>query len=966
MAFAPFDGVLLDDPRDPIPGAVAMALHHRVERLLAARDKRPVLKPQGLRDRAAACQALLNQGLLPEQLKALEPCGLPLGNPKDPRSLAALARHLAVYLEVVAEQGFLEPAEALWRAAGTHAAGQRGFWVERQPEDGPLEVGLRELAPPWLRALCALSELGLVRFRLATRRGAGRRGLFEGREPHLVRQLLPTLENLAVERSLEHLELDAPEGWSENPWGEALDGLFEGPLSLGPEASAVLRRAILPTEAAVWRSALEQICVWVEAGIAPSDITLIHPDPAAVGPLLEPLLAAEGLALRGQPGRSLEGVAPWGSLLSLLTGLRDLDPPVLAAGLATTARSPLGRSLRNLAACLLRVDQTGELSLQQALEALSEGDRAWVKERWAFLWSLRGKVQPPAAWLADLEALAQRLELLGEPAAFFPVLGLLEEAWASEKSALPFEDILEDLADALAVLRTPTPPGDPGGVRLLAPAALESSWEGARATLLLDLGEGVWPSAPAANPELDWARQVGINRALRAQATAGGGARDFPPHLQTFALPQAEEGEVLPRAFHREAYRFNRVLALTSEQLVALSAERDAEGQRRAQGPFWQALAAAGVWAPCEARAFSHLRWRWEAAEAHALTLQRQLAVQISAPGLEAARSAPEEDRTPDLWRKGATAETPLAPTLLEGLARCPFRVFAERHLNLETWEEKDAHILNLGTLAHHLMEALLAGLEGEAHWPAAFLVRHGLAAPSTSHLLGLFQTCWNARAGSWFAELGPTSVLARERLRLAVEELLPSLAEVLAEDLRQAAPLKEEMECLDLPADLSWRRELAGLEWKLPPRPLALPEGAEVWVHGTLDRVERWVSGDRSFLRILDYKTSRYSTLKTYREDDGAAGAHLQLPLYQAMLEQELELPATALLVSLKEPWKPLPMMLKGEDRFRLLANVSALLTRARAGHFPATPGEHCGTCALAALCGRPVDVEAAEEDEA
>jgi hypothetical protein len=228
-----------------------------------------------------------------------------------------------------------------------------------------------------------------------------------------------------------------------------------------------------------------------------------------------------------------------------------------------------------------------------------------------------------------------------------------------------------------------------------------------------------------------------------------------------------------------------------------------------------------------------------------------------------------------------------------------------------------------------------------------------------------LCQEQWNTRAEAWFADLDPTSTLERERLRLSMEELLPNLAGVLAEDLSQNAPTKEEAEFLELPSEVTWRRELVGLERKLEPRALALPDGTSVWIHGTLDRVERWVSKDHQFLRILDYKTSRYGSLKAYRDNGGAVGAHLQLPLYQALLEAEWDLPATALLVSLKEPWKPVSMMLKGEDRRRLLANIGALLFRARCGHFPATPGDPCGTCALAALCGRPVDVQASEEEE-
>lgn len=946
LAFAPFDGVLLDDPRDPIPGAVAMAVHQRVERRLAAQDRRTPLKLAALRDRAAACQLLLGQGLLPPQLKALERYGLVLGNPKDPRSLASLVRHQEAYLEGVAVSGYVEPMAALWHAAEAQAGGGRGFWVERHPEDGPLEASIRDLAPPRLRALCALPSLGTVRFRLATRRGAGAAGLFDGQEPHLVRQLLPNLEALD---GLEHLELDSPEGWAENPWGAALDRLFEGPLVGLPDS---LQRATLPTEAAVWRSAVEQVRAWVDEGFEPAEITLVHPDPAAVGPLLATWLAAEGVPLRAHPGRSLLESAPWASLWALLTGLRDQDPAPLAAGLASPAETPLGRSLRALAAALDRVDQAGEGALQPAFAALSEGDRRWVAERWTFLGSLREKRQPGPAWLADLEALAQRLELAGDRAAFYPALGLLGEAWAAERTPMAFPEFLEALEGALEVLRSPDPEPAPGGVRLVSPTALETHWEGSRATLMLDLGEGAWPASPRANPELDWPRLLALNGALRAQAEAGEGARDFPPHLQTFLLPQAEAREVLPRAFHREAYGFNRALALTRERLVALSAERDADGQLRAQGPFWRALDGAAPWAPQAERAATLGRWRWEAAEPDALTQARQASLRGS--------PAPEGDRLPGLWLKGLSAETPLAPTLLEGLARCPFRVFGERHLKLRT--EGEAHALHLGTLAHGLLEAMLRGLEAAAHWPAAFLEREGWEAVSTAAMEAILQARWEATMAEALGALEPLGASERSRLVLAMEELLPALAEVLAQDLAGEAPTPEETAHLGLEEGGAWRRELLGLEWALEPRETVLPGGRRIWIHGTVDRLERWSRGSERFLRIVDYKTSRYGRLSAYRE--GALGAHLQLPLYQIMVEAALGLPATALLVSLREMGKPVPMMLQGEDRTALRANLEVLLDRALRGEFPACPGEHCDTCGLSALCGRPVDIEMPGEE--
>ncbi len=936
---------------------VAIQLHVQVDRRLAAREHRPARKRAALQERAAACQALLGQGLLPAQMRELEGYGLDLGHPANPRSLASLVGHLEAYLEQVEDSGYLEPSAALWQGAARQASGERGFWVERHPVDGPLEAGIRELAPPRLRALCVLPELGTVRFRLATRRGAGRAGLFEGTEPHLVRLLLPSLENLAAERGLEHLELEQPEGWAENPWGEALDHLFAGPLRLDEAERTALRRRELPTEPAVWRAALEQVRTWVEAGIPPSEITLVHPDAPRLGHLLGPLFAAEGLPIQGGSGPSLAEARTWAPLVSLLTGLRDTDPACLAAGLGASAHpTALGRALRALADRLDRADQAGKAALDQAFEALQEGDKSWLKERWAFLRELPERNQASRLWLRDLEALAQRFDLMHGPT-FYPAFGLMQEAWSMDSAPLPFEAFLEALTCALEAMRAPAPVSPRGGIQLLGPETLESTWMGARATLLLDLGEGVWPSTPTQNIELDWPRQIAINAALRAQSASGSGARDFPPHLQAFPLPLCEEGEMLPRAFHRAAFAFNRALALTRESLVALTAERDSEGHRRAQGPFWSALEGAGDWAPSPTESASNLRWRWDLPQPDDLAQARQSAMK----SLE----SPVRDQFSGLWRHGESAEMPLSPTRLEGLARCPFRVFAERHLRLPSWEAGDRHPLNLGSLAHRLMEDLLGGLEGQAHWPSAFMEKHGLAAPTSAELLALLKTRWRLQAASWIGDLKDVSASEIQRLRLALEDLLPSMAELLAGDLAEGGPTDAEIEALHLPVEGPWQRQLLGLEYPLAPRNVVLPEGGPCWIQGTLDRLERLSCGDVCFLRIVDYKSSARATLKTYPENEGAFGAHLQLPLYQAMLEAETGLPATALLVSLKEGWNPLPMMLHGEQQARLLAEVSRLLARARGGSFPPIPGEHCATCGLAVLCVRPVDIDTPTEGE-
>jgi hypothetical protein len=140
------------------------------------------------------------------------------------------------------------------------------------------------------------------------------------------------------------------------------------------------------------------------------------------------------------------------------------------------------------------------------------------------------------------------------------------------------------------------------------------------------------------------------------------------------------------------------------------------------------------------------------------------------------------------------------------------------------------------------------------------------------------------------------------------------------------------------------------------------------LWIRGQVDRLERWERGASCFLRVVDYKTSSRAHLADYRESGGLLGPHLQLPLYQWLVERSLGLPVTALLWPLKNGEKPLAAMFAsndGENRGRLKSHLRILVERARAGEFPAVPGDHCGTCSLSALCGRPVDVEAVESLE-
>lgn len=981
MTYDPFDGVLLNDPRPPVPGAVGMMLHLRVARRLAKAQgwARPNL--DGLKARAGACRELLAQGLFPATIRGLQGHGLDLGNPRTPHSLAAVVTHLEAYLQEVEKAGYLEPDAALWRAVDLELGGQRGLWIERTEADGPLAAGLRDLVPARFRALACVPGLGGASFTLATRKGDGASGLFGSSQP-LVAWFLDGIEAHGHHLPNE-LELVEPEGWGAAPWAGALEALFEGPLPLDAHADT-FQRGLVEGPLDLLRHATEQVCAWLDEGIAAKDITLIHPEPQKVAAFLAPILAEEGVALHVRGGLlPLIASGAWSPLWALLNGLLRLDPCAVSAGLRASRRD----DLRHWADVLAVADQAGPLAFEGSFMHLGERARAYAQGIWQELDALRGLTLRAHAWAERLEALATTLRLPMDPDDFYSPLGLLKEAWGHETWTFP--EMLTALEAFLEAARSSEIPRAAEGLRFITPDTLLDDWSGARATLILDLSEGAWPGRPAENPDLDGDRKAALNRALLEQTLAEE-ERVFPPALQRFWLPRSEHGDQIPRTFQREAYAFNKALAMTRERLVALSPAQDEDGRMKAQGPFWNALEGAAAWQAQPATVHSRLRWRWEGHEGDPVAEARAMAAQAR-PALEALdTAAPAFDRAAGLRQAWLKERDCASPTALEALAKCPFRSMAERVWGLQSFDARSRMAMAVGILVHHVMEEALLPFLGQKDWPAAF--QSSLGSATTEDLLPHLQALWLEHQATWLGGLDrhipqeqwPQAVLA-------LEDLLPNLAAALAQDLRAAGPTRWELaflypERLSLedaakpqkaaPLQDGWTRTLLGLEGDLGPVDLELGNGQRLSVTGKVDRIERWdhVEG-LSFLRVTDYKTSKAARLEGYAEDEAPFASHLQTPLYMLLAEAVHEgCAATAALVPLREEEpEPFTKHLRtlamaggsGAWRGRLRENLARFDARLERGDFPPTPGSHCDQCQLSALCGRPVEVAVEGEGE-
>ena len=349
-------------------------------------------------------------------------------------------------------------------------------------------------------------------------------------------------------------------------------------------------------------------------------------------------------------------------------------------------------------------------------------------------------------------------------------------------------------------------------------------------------------------------------------------------------------------------------------------------------------------------------------------------------------------NRAPGLrgtWLKGRDSAS---PTALEGLAKCPFRSLAERVWNLQTFDARSRMAMGIGILVHHVMEAALQPFVGLKDWPAAFREAHHLGiGAGAEDLLPHLEAQWATNREAWL--LGLAQHIPAEQwpqAALALEALLPNLAAALLADARSQGPTKWEVALLapgllsleaaaktrTPPLQDGWTRTLLALEGELGPVALDLGNGRSLVVSGKVDRLERWEHSEGlAFLRVTDYKTSKESSLKAYAEDEAPFTSHLQTPLYMLLAEATHPgLPATAVLVPLREA-EPEPftrhlgaLLEAGEGsawRTRLREHLARFDARLEAGDFPPTPGEHCGQCQLAALCGRPVDVAVESEGE-
>lgn len=304
----------------------------------------------------------------------------------------------------------------------------------------------------------------------------------------------------------------------------------------------------------------------------------------------------------------------------------------------------------------------------------------------------------------------------------------------------------------------------------------------------------------------------------------------------------------------------------------------------------------------------------------------------------------------------GGMRERPLAVTSIERFAQCPFKGYAHAILAAREGEEQrelpDAR--EEGNLGHEALAA--AFLATRVEWALrprdqGRILAKGLAAAEEA----LAKSAGHA----------PLRAIVRLRVRESVRAvLLRALDDEVWDFALAEQPFGRAK---------SWP-EFGVSASGAPSRAVAAPApapGGEVWLRGSVDRIDR--AHDGSSVRVIDYKRSK-STVQSSMHSLGEAA--IQVPLYAAVARRNLSLPATGTYLPTQPRDLAIPSPRPKEDRVAELAagspslieeRVLALAIGARAGRFAPLPVKEteCTFCSVSGGCRKPRFAMEPVEDE-
>ncbi len=287
------------------------------------------------------------------------------------------------------------------------------------------------------------------------------------------------------------------------------------------------------------------------------------------------------------------------------------------------------------------------------------------------------------------------------------------------------------------------------------------------------------------------------------------------------------------------------------------------------------------------------------------------------------------------LGHRDDLAPSSLSPTALEQFASCGFRFFLGSVLRLRGVEEpEDSPTIGAaerGSLVHRTLERFFTE-QRERGRPA---VGERWAPEDQRRLLAIFEE-----------EFERLRAMGRAGLDVFADYDRALLRADLATFLEQDSSFREETGAVP-----------AAFEQSVPPT----PQGG-VMLRGFVDRIDRTPDGERAW--VIDYKTGSAREFEGLGPDDPfLGGTKLQLPVYVLAAADAREVQALYWFISRRGGFEKLPYARSAESQRRFEATVQAIVEGARAGAFPAVPGEenefyggfdNCRFCDFDRICSR------------
>ncbi len=199
--------------------------------------------------------------------------------------------------------------------------------------------------------------------------------------------------------------------------------------------------------------------------------------------------------------------------------------------------------------------------------------------------------------------------------------------------------------------------------------------------------------------------------------------------------------------------------------------------------------------------------------------------------------------------------ELALTQTRIDSYVKCPLSYFCKYNLSLESAEPYEVGHSDIGSLVHAILENFFSRIERE---------KIELATLSQQTLEQITLDSAKAYMSELYAQSAPG-----EQTKIALERIY-----------RATLPVVEDI-CLELKGsdfkpkffELNIKKNAADTP---EPTSFTYPSG-RVSVYGQIDRVDTYKSGDRLYVRVIDYKTGN----KHFTPEDLEKGENLQMFLY-------------------------------------------------------------------------------------